>query len=1073
MFNLIIDASVKFRWFVILIVAAVSSWGIFELTKLPIDAVPDITNRQVQITTIAPSLAPEQIERQVTYPIETALSGIPGLTNTRSISRNGFSQVTAVFTDDTDIYFARNQIGERIGQAKDLLPSGIEPNLSPITTGLGEVFMWTLDFVPPKKEQDIKIGIAGWQNQNDYLTPEGELLTTALQKATYLRTIQEWVIAPHMRTTKNVAGVDTIGGYVKEYSVLPDVAKMQANRISFEDLVYALNSSNTQSGAGFIERGGEAIVVRADSQAISIQDLSNIPISNSNGFTIKVSDIANVTVGYTPRLGAATMNGSEVVIGTTLMLARANSRTVSQDAIKKLNEIQTSLPPFIKANPILNRSDLVNSTIRTVERNLAEGAMLVIFVLFLLLGNARAAIITALMIPFSFLIAVIGMNYFKISGNLMSLGALDFGLLVDGAVVVIESTMLALAKKTNRLRRTLSISERLETATHCAQTMIKPVLFGQLIILLVFAPLLTFEGVEGKMFQPMAATVMLALLGAFILSFTFVPAMTALIVREPKLKDLDKSDGHEHETFILRNLRKIFDPAIIWAVKSPKYILAAAIVFIFIGLGAFSKLGREFIPKLDEGNIAFAALRVPSVSLNQSLIMQQNLERAILSIPEVQKVWGKTGTGEAATDPMPVNITDSIIILKDRKDWPNPNIEKHEIIERMEEIASKQLGQIYEFSQPVELRFNELISGVRTDLAVKVYGDDFNTLNEVASQISVILNGVKGAADVRVEQTSGLPTLTTQVDRIAASGFGISPSEVTDAVSIGIGGREAGHIFEGDKRFNVVVRLGEAERNNLDSLSSLPIISKSGIATNLASVASLDLKDGPNQISRENGSRRVVVSANIRGENLGKFVSEAQRQVSEKIAIPSGVRLEWGGQIENLQRAEARLRVVIPIVAILICLLLFMALGSMQEAAVVFGCVPLALVGGALSLLIRGMPFSISSAVGFIAVSGVATLNGLVLMQSIKERLENGSLPISAVIEGVSSRLRPVLTTALVAIVGFMPMAFAHGAGAEVQKPLATVVIGGLISATILTLIILPSLVASILGIRSKKSPQS
>lgn len=1058
MFNYLIDASVRFRTFIILVVAGIASFGLFQLTSLPIDAVPDITNKQVRISVTAPALSPEQIEKQVTFPIETSLQGIVGLESTRSISRNGFSQVIAVFKENTDIYFARNQINERLNQAKEKLPPDSDTQLAPITTGLGEVFSWTLDFVPPVNSSDINPGKSGWQNQNDYLTPEGETLSSPLQKATYLRTLQDWLVAPHMRATKDVAGIDTIGGYVKEYLVAPNIAKMQGFNLGFDDIASALENANTQAGAGFIERNGEALIVRADGKAQTIADLADAPIKISNGLVIKVGDVAAVSIGQAPRMGAATLNGHEVVIGTAMMLTGANSRTVAHDARIRLEGLSKSLPPNIVATPLLDRSILVNSTIKTVERNLFEGALLVIAVLFLALGNARAAIITALMIPLSFLIAVIGMRYFKISGNLMSLGALDFGLLVDGAVVIIEATLLALAQKVQRIKRALSFQERFEVATHIAKTMVKPTLFGQLIILLVYAPLLTLEGIEGKMFQPMAATVMLALFGAFILSFTFIPAMIAIFIREPKLA-ADLNDI-EHETFIIRKLRAVFDPAIKWSIKSPKSILGIAILSLIVGIGSFSLLGREFIPKLDEGDLAIVTVKIPSASLAQSIEMQSRFEKEILKLPEVARVFAKTGTAEVATDPMPPNISDGIIILKPRKEWEDPKLSKNDLIKKIENVAKEQIGMNYEISQPIELRFNELISGVRSDIAVKVYGEDFSKLAKVANDISKIINSIDGASDLRVEQIGGQQTMVVNVDRLASSSFGIPASEVTESIATAIGGREVGQIFEGDKRFDVKIRLNESDRNNIELISSIPLPTSNGQSINLGSLAQIAFSDAPNQISRDNGSRRLIVQANIRGKDLGGFVDEAKKQVNAKVRFSPGVRVEWGGQIENLKRAESRFMIVIPIVGILIILLLFMALGSLIEASVVFACVPLALVGGALSLLLRGMPFSVSAAVGFIAVSGVATLNGLVLMQSIKEKIEINLDPNLAVLEGVSGRLRAVLTTALVAIVGFIPMAIAHGAGAEVQKPLATVVIGGLISATILTLIVLPSFIA-------------
>lgn len=1068
MFKLLIEASVRFRWFVVLAVAIVCSVGLFELTRLPIDAVPDITNRQVQITTVAPALAPEQMERQVTYPLETALAGIPGLTSTRSLSRNGFSQITAIFTEQTDIYFARQQVAERLAQAREQLPEGVEPGMSPVTTGLGEVLMWTIDYAPFSARTTATAGQPGWQAGGVYLTPEGERLTTPQQRATYLRTVQDWIVAPQMRTTPGLAGVDTIGGYVKEYAVRPDVARLSSYGLGMGDLVQALERANTQSGAGYIQRAGEAFVVRTDALASTSEDLAQAPVTNRSGLVVRVADVATVEAGQAPRLGGASRDGHEAVLGTALMIAGGNSRTVAEAAAERLAEVDDSLPPSIVAIPVLNRSELVNSTIATVARNLTEGALLVVVVLFLLLGNIRAATITALMIPLSFLFAVIGMNRFGISGNLMSLGALDFGLMVDGGVVVIENTLLLLTRRRAEFGRMLTRRERWEVAVQSARQMVKPAAYGQLIILLVFAPLLTLEGVEGKTFQPMGATVMLALIGAFIFSFTFVPAMTALLVRDPKTVHTGP-DGQveEHETWIIRFARRYIQPAIHAAVARPKVVLISALLALAVGAVSFMTLGREFIPTLDEGDIAMQALRVPSASLEQSLAMQMALERAIKAQPEVETVFSRTGTAEAAVDPMPPNISDSVIVLKDRKQWPDPDLEKEALVERIEQVVSRQIGNNFEFSQPIELRFNELISGVRTDLAVMVYGDDFATLQRVSDQVAGALRQTPGAADVRVEQATGLPTLTVTVDRFAAANYGLAAADVSEAISAGIGGAEAGRIFEGDRRFDVVVRLPDDARNDPAALAALPMVSSTGTIVPLSSVARIQTSEGPNQISRQNGSRRMVVQANVRGRDLGGFVTDAQVQVG-KLQLPAGVYLDWGGQFENLQRAEQRLAIVVPVVFVLIGLLLFMALGSFAEAGLVFACVPLALVGGALALLVRGMPFSVSAAVGFIAVSGVATLNGLVLMQAIRERLDAGIDPRTAAIEGASSRLRAVLTTAMVAIVGFIPMALAHGAGAEVQKPLATVVIGGLLTATALTLLVLPTFAAR--AVKHRKS---
>ena len=1065
MFKLIIETAVRHRWLVVALAALVAAVGLFQLGKLPIDAVPDITNRQVQINTVAPALTPEQIERQVTYPLETALAGIPGLTTTRSLSRNGFSQVTAIFTDATDIYFARQQVAERMREAAEALPEGASPMLSPVTTGLGEVLMWTVDFTAFDPAKLAKPGEAGWQAGEVYRTPEGNLLRTPEERATYLRTVQDWIIAPQMRSSPGLAGMDTVGGYVKEYGVHPDSARLAAHGLGLADLVTALQRSNVQAGAGFVQRAGEGLVVRADGLALTTDDLAQAPVATRNGVVVRVADVADVGLSRAPRLGAASRNGHEAVLGTALMIAGGNSRTVAQAAATRLQQVNASLPADIVAAPVLDRSVLVNSTIKTVARNLTEGALLVV-VLFLLLGNLRAATITALVIPLSFLFAVIGMNRFGISGNLMSLGALDFGILVDGAVIVIESTLLMLGQRRAELGRALTAMERLRVAADSARKMARPAAFGQLIILLVFAPILTLEGVEGKTFHPMAATFMLALVGAFIFSFTFVPAMAALMVREPKPKEGEThSDDGQHETTLIRVLRGRIEPIIRQAVARPRAVIAGAALMLLVGIGSFGLLGREFMPTLDEGNVAMQALRVPSTSLEQSLAMQLALEKAIAQQPEVETVFSRTGTAEAAIDPMPTNISDSVIVLKPRADWPDPTLGKEALVARFEELAGKQLGNSFEFSQPIELRFNELISGVRTDLAVMIFGDDFSQLQKVADQVALKLRAVEGAADVRVEQISGLPTLNVKIDHVAAAQYGLTAADVSDALSTGIGGTAAGKIFEGDRRFDVVVRLDDSARNDPDQLASLPIATPAGVVIPLSSVARISVSEGPNQISRNNGSRRVVVQANVRGRDLGGFVGQAQAAVAD-VALPPGAYLTWGGQFENLQRAEKRLATVVPVVFLLIGSLLFMALRSGKEAVLVFSCVPLALVGGILALLLRGMPFSVSAAVGFIAVSGVATLNGLVLMQAIRERLDAGDVPMMAAINGASSRIRAVLTTALVAIVGFIPMAIASGSGAEVQKPLATVVIGGLITATVLTLLVLPTFAARVAKVR-------
>ncbi|MDQ8028716.1 MAG: CusA/CzcA family heavy metal efflux RND transporter [Brevundimonas sp.] len=1044
MLNRIIDAAVRHRWLIIVLAVLWAAVGVRELVRLPIDAVPDITNRQVQITTVAPALGPEEVERQVTFPLETALSGMPGLVETRSLSRHGFSQITAVFTDRTDIWFARNLVNERMQDAREDLPEGVAPTMGPVVTGLGEVFIWTLELTGPAANEGAV-----------YVTPEGERLTTDAEKATYLRTIQDWIVAPQLRGVDGVAGIDVQGGYVKEYAVHPDPARLAAYGVGLVQLVQALEHANRIAGAGYVNKAGEAWIVRADARIRTLDELAATPILNRNGQVVRVSDVAVVEIGRAPRLGSASSDGHETVLGAALMLQGENSREVARRVGEKVEAIQPSLPPGVVIRPVLDRTALVEATIGTVEHNLVLGAALVIAVLFLALGNVRAAVITALVIPLSFLFAATAMNRFGISANLLSLGALDFGLIVDGAVVVVENTLRRLSLERQRLGIALTLQQRLTIAASAAREMARPAAFGQAIILLVYAPLLMFEGVEGKMFGPMAATVMLALLGAFILSFTFVPALTAIWVREPKA-------GHEDgETKLSRAVRDRYAPLLEKALHRPRLVIGGAVGALAAGALAFATLGSEFVPQLDEGDILVQALRVPSTSLEQSQAMQFRVETTLKAMPEVERVFTRTGTAEVASDPMPPSISDTFVMLKDRKDWPDPSLPKAELVERMEEALSHLPGQNYEFTQPIQMRFNELIAGVRSDVAVKVYGDDFEAMTRTAEQVATVLRGIDGAADVRVEQVSGQPTLTARVDRTIAAAQGIHASDAADALAIGLAGQTAGQVMEGDRRFDVVVRLDDALRNDPSVMAQLPVMpeeSEPGAPTiPLSSVARFEAAEGPNQISRENGKRRIIVQANVRGRDLGGFVAEARREMAA-VQPPAGGWFDWGGQFENLERASSRLALIVPLVFLTIGGLLFLALRSLRDAALVFAGVPLALVGGALALAARGMPLSISAAVGFIAVSGVATLNGLVLMQAIQQRLADGEPPVQAALNGATSRLRAVLTTALVAVLGFIPMAFAWGPGAEVQKPLATVVIGGLTTATLLTLIVLPVL---------------
>lgn len=1049
MLDRIIDASVRFRWLIVVLAIAFALFGLRELLRLPIDAVPDITNRQVQITTVAPALGPEEVERQVTFPLETALAGLPGMTETRSLSRHGFSQITAVFTDATDIYFARNLVSERIQAAREDLPEGLAPSMGPVVTGLGEVYIWTVMLDGPAARAGVP-----------YVTPEGDRLVTDAEKATYLRTVQDWIVRPQLLTVPGVAGVDVLGGYVKEYAVHPDPARLAAYGVGLVQLVEALEHANRIAGAGYVNRAGEAYVVRADARIRSLEELAATPILNRGGQVIRVSDVATVEIGRAPRLGSASADGRETVIGTALMLQGENSREVAHRVAERIEAIGPSLPRGVVLRPVLDRTELVEATIRTVEHSLALGALLVIGVLFFALGNFRAALITALVIPLSFLFAAAAMNRFGISANLLSLGALDFGLIVDGAVVVIENTLRRLGLKHQETGRPLTVQERLAVAAASAREMARPAAFGQAIILLVYAPLLMFEGVEGKMFGPMAATVMFALLGAFILSFTFVPAMAALLVREPR----SAGDADHEETRLTRAARARYRPLLEGAIARPRAVAIGAGVAVLMGVAAFATLGREFVPQLDEGDALVQAIRMPSTSLEQSQAMQFQVERALLTVPEVAHVFTRTGTAEVASDPMPPSVSDTFVILKDRKDWADPRRPKAEVVQALESSLSGLIGQNYEYTQPIQMRFNELIAGVRSDVAVIIYGDDFTAMEATAQQVAGVLGQIQGAADVRIEQVSGQPTLTASVDRTAAAALGVHASDAADALAIGLAGQVAGVVHEGDRRFDVVVRLDDTLRNDPAVITQLPVMPENAQAGTptvpLSSVARFDEAEGPNQISRANGKRRMIVQVNVRGRDLGSFVSEAQSRIGREVTPPPSGWIDWGGQFENLQRASQRLALIVPIVFLTIGGLLILALRSWKEAALVFAGVPLALIGGTLTLALRGMPLSISAAVGFIAVSGVATLNGLVLMQAIRNRLDQGLPAPTAALEGAVSRLRAVLTTALVAVLGFVPMAFAYGPGSEVQKPLATVVIGGLTTATLLTLIVLPVLSA-------------
>ncbi|NUP89411.1 MAG: CusA/CzcA family heavy metal efflux RND transporter [Candidatus Sumerlaeia bacterium] len=1046
--------SIQHRWLILMLTLGLAVWGVHSFTQLPIDAVPDITNNQVQINTSVPALSPTEIERQVTFPIETVLAGIEGLEYTRSLSRNGFSQVVAVFRDGLDIYFARQQVSERIASVSEDLPPGAEPMLGPIATGLGEIYVYVVEYDRPAPGNiHVSSGEPGWQSDDSYLTPEGERLVTEVEQAAYLRTVQEWIIAPQLRQVEGVAGVDAIGGYVKQFTVEPDPMRLVAYGLTFQDLIDALERNNTSTGAGYIEEGGESFVVRADGRIRTPQEIGAIVVGTRGGTPIRVRDVARAGTGRELRTGSATENGREVVAGTALMRLGANSRTVAAAVHGRMEEVRRTLPPGVTVRTVLNRTELVDSTIRTVIRNLSEGALFVIGILFLLLGNFRAALITALVIPLSMLLAGIGMVRLGISGNLMSLGAIDFGIIVDGAVIVVENCLRLLAERQRALGRPLTLSERLHEVMVASRQMIQPSVFGQAIIITVYLPVLALAGVEGKMFHPMAMAVILALLGAFVLSLTFVPAMVAICVR---------GRVSERESPVILAAKRVYAPAVRFAVRL-RWLVVTGAVAVFLGAAAlFGSLGQVFIPTLDEGNVVLQSLRIPGTGLTQSTVMQMAVERAISQLPEVALMLSKTGTTEVAFDPMPPSISDGFVILRPREEWPDPALTREEIQERIEETVASFPGNSYETSQPIQLRFNELISGIRSDVAVKVFGDDFEAMLPVAQEIARLLETIPGAQDVKVEPIEGLPFLSVEIDREAAARHGLNIADIQEVVAIAVGGREAGAVFEGDRRFDLIVRLPDALREDRLALENLPVPLPSGEGAlrfvPLSTVARLTVGEDVNQVSRENGKRRIVVQANVRGRDLGGFVAEAQQRLAAEVAIPPGMWLDWGGQFENLASARQRLALVIPLCFFLIFILLFSTFNSVKYALMVFTGVPLALTGGVAALWLTGMPFSISAAVGFIALSGVATLNGLVMVSHINHLRREG-LPVeAAVIQGSVTRLRPVLMTALVAALGFIPMALAHGKGAEVQKPLATVVIGGIITSTLLTLVVLPAL---------------
>jgi cobalt-zinc-cadmium resistance protein CzcA len=1035
MIDLLLKFALERRYLVLGLTLLLVLTGIYNTQRLPMDAVPDITNVQVQINTAAPGYSPLETEQRLTVLIENAMAGLPKLQYSRSLSRYGMSQVTVVFDDGTDIYWARQQVSERLQAVRANLPTDTNTTLGPIATGLGEIFMYTVSAAP------------------DAVRADG-----SAYNAEDLRTLQDWVIKPQLVVVKGVTEVNTIGGYLRQYQVAPDPAKLLAFKLTLDDIATALERNNSNVGAGYIEQRGEQWLVRSPGQLRNLDDIRMLIIAKRDDAPVRLHHVAEVYLGKELRTGAASLNGEETVLGTVFMLMGENSRIVAKAVAEQLQQVNQSLPAGVIAQAVYNRTTLVDKTIATVQKNLFEGAVLVIVVLFVFLGNIRAALITALVIPLSMLFAISGMAVNKVSGNLMSLGAIDFGLMVDGAVIVVENCLRRLGLAQHRTGRLLTLEERLHEVYHATREVFTPAVFGVLIIMLVFMPIFALSGVEGKMFHPMAFTVIAALAGSVLLAITFVPAAVAIFV-SGKVKEQDSG--------LMRTLKRGYSAVLHQSLRHSMLFISAALLLVAAVFWHGSKLGSEFMPQLDEGDVALHALRIPGTSLSQSLQMQLLLEREILVLPQVKRVFSKLGTAEIATDPMPPNVADTFVILKPQAQWPDSNMSKADFVALLRQTVEAIPGNNYEFTQPIEMRFNELIAGVRSDVALRIYGDDLATLAELGEAATKLLATIPGAVDVRMEQATGLPMLSIEPDREHLALLGIDVATVQQTIQTMVGGSQVGLIYEGDKAFALIIRADEALRSDPRQLKRLPValpeINDNGANAELTyvplgEVAHFNEIDAPNQINRESAKRNIVVSANVAGRDLGSFINETRQLMTDKLELPAGYWLGYGGTFEQLQSASERLMWVVPLTLLMIFGLLYSALNSAKDALIVFSGVPLALTGGFAALMLRDMPLSISAAVGFIALSGIAVLNGVVMLAMIKQLREQGLHLLQAIQQGALQRLRPVLMTALVASLGFVPMAFNSGTGAEVQRPLATVVIGGIITATLLTLVLLPAL---------------
>lgn len=1029
----ILEFSLRQRAFVLLATALLVGVGLWSASQLPIDAVPDITNVQVQINTEVPALAPEETERLVTFPLETELTGVPGMDEVRSLTRFGLSQITLIFKDGTDIYRARQLVSERLQNALEKIPTGLAPKLAPITTGLSEIYQYVVDYAPDATNKPA----------------------TRREQLMELNLIQDFTIKPMLRTVPGVAEINAMGGYEKQIVVLPNPEKLRDANLTFAELARLIGENVENAGGGVVNRGSEQLIVRSVGRVETTDEIASLPIKFGAGVKpLLVKDVAEVGIGSKVRTGAATENGEEAIVGMAMMLTGENSRIIAKRVAERIQEIQVKLPPGVVMRTIYDRSELVDRTVGTVEKNLFEGAVLVVVVLLALLGNWRAALIVACAIPLSFLFAMTGMVQGKISGNLMSLGAIDFGLIIDGAVVIVENIVRQLAAKQHQLGRQLTVEERLHTVLHASKEVGNPMFFGVLIITIVYVPILALSGVEGKMFHPMALAVMLCLGGALLLTLTLMPVLCSFVLG---------GRIHEGDNLAMRVAKKIYRPMLEWSLRRRWVVTSGAVILLVLSIFVFNRLGAVFVPKLDEGSLLAMVFRTNSINLDASLELQQKTEKVLLAnVPEISRVFSRIGTSEVATDPMPPSQTDFYIFYKPQKQWRKIDghaMSKDELAKTIvEEIEKNVPGQEILMSQPIEMRFNELLEGVRSDIAVKIFGDDYDVLEKIAGEVKELLEKIPGADEVEFEASGRVPMLEAQVNRAALEKYNLPASEVNNAISTAVGGQTVGTLIEGNRRYDIVVRMPEELRQKIDQIHELPVrVGENGLLP-LSKVADFKITASVDPIKRDSGQRRAAILVNLRGRDVESFVHEAERQIKEKVEIPEGYTIEFGGQFKNLQEARARLAVLVPATLALIFVLVFMAFGSLRQSIVIYTGVPLAATGGVFALWICGMPFSISAGVGFIALSGVAVLDGLVMISCFNQLREQGKNVREAVMEGSLTRLRPILMTALVASFGFVPMAIATGAGAEVQRPLAIVVIGGLLTSTFLKLVLLPVL---------------